>query len=391
MLTRGTRTLLATGAAAAVLAGAVPSALAAEGGAPQQVTFAGEAWGHGHGLSQYGAKARGEAGDGYREILGFYYPGTTVDSATGRIRVLVTGDTSRDVVVEDRKGLRVTALGNGRTWTPRQQARLWRITPGERGRSVISYKTGRWREWRTVPGDAELSARGGALRLRTPAGPVDYRGALRSATPANGGSERDTVNVVPLDAYVKGVVPDEMPAQWDADAVRAQAVAARTYAAYERAAVPAGRHFDVWDTTRSQVYGGRTAEEPESNAAVRATAREVLSFEGGLAFTQFARSNGGWTSQGWVHGEDAAYLPAREDRFDRKDDSWTATFDADEITDLWPGMGDLESITLERDVNEKWVDRVTVQGSAFSRSVSGETFASWLGLRSHFFDDPVLS
>lgn len=390
MLTRGTIRLLAIGVAAAVSVGGAPPTHAAEGDAPQRVTFTGEAWGHGHGLSQYGAKARGEAGDGYREILGFYYPGTTVDRAAGRIRVLVTGDTSRDVVVEDRRGLRVTALGDGRTWTPRQKARLWRITPGRAGRSVVSYKKRRWQEWRTVPGEAEFSARGGALRLRTPSGRVDYRGALRSAAPDGGGRERDTVNVVPLDAYVKGVVPDEMPAQWDADAVRAQAVAARTYAAFERAAVPAGRHFDVWDTTRSQVYGGRSAEEPESNAAVRATAREVLTFEGGLAFTQFARSNGGWTSQGRVHGEDAAYLPAREDRFDTKNDSWTATFDADEITGLWPGMGDLESITLERDVNGRWVDRVTVQGSAFSRSVPGETFASWLGLRSHFFEDPVL-
>jgi SpoIID/LytB domain protein len=258
---------------------------------------------------------------------------------------------------------------------------------------VVSYKTGRWHEWKTFRGDAEFSARGGTLRLITPAGAVDYRGALRSATTDAGGRERDTVNVVGLEAYVKAVVPEEMPASWDPDAVRAQAVAARTYAAYERADVPPSRWFDVWDTTRSQVYGGRSAEQLASNAAVRATAREVVTHQGELAFAQFARSNGGFTAQGSVHGDPVTYLPATEDTFDTKDDDWTAELSGTEITGLWSDLGgELQSITIERDGNDAWAQRVSVTNTdGTTRSTSGENFAGWLGLRSYFFEgDPVV-
>jgi len=356
--------------------------------AVQSVTFSGHGWGHGHGLSQYGAKSRAQAGQDHGQILGFYYPGTETGTARGRIRVLVTADTTRDVVVLDRPGLTVHSLGNGKTWRPRVEAKKWRIRSAPGGRSAISYRTGRWHAWRTVPGDAELGARGKPLTLVTPSGRVAYRGVLRSATPVDGGRERDTVNVLRLDGYLKGVVPQEVPAQWPAEAVRAQAVAARTYAAYERADVPASRWFDVWDTTRSQVYGGFSAEQPESNDAVAATAGDVRTWQGDLAFTQFARSNGGFTAQGQVHGEDVPYLPARKDEFDTQDDDWSATFTADEITQHWTGLGDLESVTVERDANGAWADTVTVNGSESSVTVAGERFMSFLGLRSYFLDDP---
>ena len=106
---------------------------------------------------------------------------------------------------------------------------------------------------------------------------------------------RDTVNVVPLDDYLKGVVPQEVPAEWPTDTVRSQAVAARTYAAHESAAAPAGRHFDVCDTTRWQVYGGLTAEQPALQRRRGGHRRGGRDHEGELAFAQFSASNGGWT------------------------------------------------------------------------------------------------
>ena len=78
----------------------------------------------------------------------------------------------------------------------------------------------------------------------------------------SGSLDRDTVNVVALDTYVKGVVPQEVPALWPTATVRSQAVAARTYAAHERAAAPAGRHYQLCDTAQCQVYGGLSAEQP---------------------------------------------------------------------------------------------------------------------------------
>ena len=381
---------------AAVVAGAPPAGAAAadpRAGGGVTVTIDGRGHGHGKGLSQYGALGRANAGHGYRQIIDFYYPGTSWGSAGGKVEVLITGDTSRDVVVLDRTGLQVRALGSGRTWTPRPDARRWRITPGDRGRSVVSYRTGRWHEWRTVPGEAEFSSRSGPLTLVTPDGQQAYRGALRSAAPAGGTRERDTVNVVGLDAYLKGVVPREVPALWPEHAVRAQVVAARSYAAFERAAAPSGRHYQICDTAHCQVYGGSSAEHPASNDAIAATSKEVRLSGGEPIFAQFSASNGGYSVQGQFD-----YLPAQEDPFDSYDpadgypDGWRTTLDGSDVTRHWEGLGALESVTVtERDGNGPFGGRVLalrVTGSDSSVTVSGATFASYLGLRSTLFDDP---
>ena len=78
------------------------------------ITVDGLGFGHGRGLSQYGALARGRAGQDYREIVDFYYPGTTWATAAGSVRVLVSGDTTPDVVVDPRTGLTVRAVAGGR-------------------------------------------------------------------------------------------------------------------------------------------------------------------------------------------------------------------------------------------------------------------------------------
>ena len=71
------------------------------------ITVDGLGFGHGRGLSQYGALERGKAGQAYREIVDFYYPGTTWGRAAGTVRVLVSADTTPDVLVDARPGLTV--------------------------------------------------------------------------------------------------------------------------------------------------------------------------------------------------------------------------------------------------------------------------------------------
>ena len=128
--------------------------------------------------------------------------------------------------------------------------------------------------------------------------------------------------MLPLDRYVQGVVPSEVPTSWPADAVRAQAVAARTYAAFEREA--ATDYYDICDTTSCQVYGGLSAEDAAANDAVRATRGRVVLYEGLPAFTQFSSSNGGYSSAG-----SQPYLVAQPDPYeassDNPNDPWTAT------------------------------------------------------------------
>lgn len=335
----------------------------------------GRGFGHGTGLSQYGALGRANAGQTYRQIVSFYYPGTGWGRAGGKIRVLITADSTDDVVVRDASGLTVRALDSGKTWSPRIDADRWRIKPRD-GRSVISYRTGRWHEWRDVRGNAEFTA-AGPLRLITPDGATPYRGALRST----GG---DTVNVLPLDTYLRGVVPREVPALWPGAAVRAQAVAARTYAAYERA--HGSGHYDLCDTAHCQVYGGVVDEHDASDAAIAATAHVVRVEGGEPIFAQFSASNGGHSTQGPFD-----YLPAQADPVDLATyDEWQQTVSGSDIGAWRPAIGTFESLTVdERDGRGSYggrVVRLTLHGSAGDVQVTGDQFRIGFGLRSTLFD-----
>ena len=357
--------------------------------ASADITVSGRGYGHGHGMSQYGAEGAARAGLGYRDIIDFYYAGTAWGTAGGPIEVLVSGDTTDDLVVLARPGLEVRSTATGRTWElPANGATQWRLTGSARGRTVVSHRagSGAWQRFTAFAGDGEVSA-GGAVSLVTPTRTVAYRGRLRSASPTPGSTARDTVNVLPLERYLQGVVPLEVPATWSPEAVRAQAVAARTYASYERAH-PRARHYQVCDTTSCQVYGGKSAEHPASNAAVSATKGQALTVSGQPAFTQFASSSGGWTAAG-----SAPYLSAREDPYDgwagNPVHAWTkkvtdATFEA-----RWPQVGNLTQLVVDtRDGNGEWGGRVRelrVVGDRGSVTVSGDSVRSALGLRSTWF------
>lgn len=369
------------------------------------VTVNGRGFGHGHGMSQYGAQGAAERGRTHKQILDFYYPGTTWGKETGSLRVLLTAASGTDTVVaaDWRQVLRDT--GTGTTWKlPRsgtvgsgddattKAISRWRLTTSG-SRSVVHYLLdGRWRYFRALKGDGEVSAgAGGVLALQTAAGTRKYRGWLRAARPATSSSDRSTVNVLPMDSYLRGVVPLEIPASWNKYAVRAQAVAARTYAAYERDH-PRASWYDICDTTSCQVYGGYGAEAAASNQAVKDTAGQALQHDGGPAFTQFGSSSGGWTSAGSV-----SYLPAKEDPYDDwagnpvHEWSWTTT-DTD-LERTWPRIGNLSKIAVStRDGNGTWGGRVsslTLTGSRGSVTVSGDAFRSALGLRSSWFSFSV--
>ena len=275
------------------------------------ITIRGHGFGHGHGMSQYGAEGAAREGLTYRQIADFYYQGTSWGTARGRVDVLITGDTSDDLVVLARKGLVLRDRATGeKTELPDNGATRWRIVPAKGGQSRVGYLDGTWHSWGTLKGEGEFSAHAKPVTLVTPSGNRAYRGRLRAAAPSDGSTARSTVNDVSLESYLKGVVPLEMPALWSPEAVRAQAVAARTYAAYERDH-PLGSDYQICDTSSCQVYGGYDAEHPASNSAVDATRQQVLLASGKPAFTQFGASSGGWTSAGSV-----SYLPARQDPYD---------------------------------------------------------------------------
>jgi SpoIID/LytB domain protein len=351
---------------------------------PASVLLEGRGYGHGRGMSQYGAQsAAAHHGKTYRQILRFYYPGLDLAKATGSIKVLISSDTGDDVVVRQATGLKVRQVSNGTSWrlgSVAPRATKWRLTAARGGAATrVSYFTSRWHSYKVVPGEAEFLGGSHPLTLIDPAGSRRYDGSLLSATSAEG--DRDTVNVLSLEDYLRGVVPREMPAQWDPDAVKAQAVAARTYADYAREHPKS--YYDICSSTLCQVYGGVGDAQPESDAAIRATAGQVLESDGESAYTEFSSSNGGWTVAGTV-----TYLVAKQDTWDPVN-KWTYRVPAKAIEKAYPSIGDFQRLrVLERDGHGTWNGRVLsirVKGSNGAVTVTGDDFRYDLGLRSSWF------
>ena len=346
------------------------------------ITITGDGYGHGKGMSQYGAYGAAGApyGLGYQEILRFYYPGTKLGTTGGTVKVLISADDDRDLVVNDRQGLTVRNVATGRTWRPDvPRAKRWRIRPSGTA-NVISYRTSAWHTWRTVKADVEIAAGGKPVELRTPDGVVAYRGALRSTSRKG---TRLTVNVLPMEGYLRGVVPVEMFSYWPQQALRAQAVASRTYAAYERGHTNNGS-YDLCDTAACQAYGGYSAEATSSDDAVAATARGVLTYQGETAFAQFSASNGGWTVAGQF-----PYLPAQEDPYEGASPDyydWTAEVTDARIEKAY-SIEDLVALRIAtRDGRGGRGGRVeTVEltsSTGWQGTVTGESFRRNLGLHS---------
>ena len=362
---------------------AAPPASAEPVGPAASYTVTGYGYGHGRGMSQYGAQGAAKQGLGWRQIVGFYYPGTGLGRARGPIKVLITAD-KRDVVVDARDGLKLNRLAgqDKRSYVLtriRPKATRWRIQP--RGsRSVVSYRApGRtgWTKWTAFPGTAEFTAGSRPMTLRLPhRQSAEYRGALRSV-------QRHTVNVISIDRYLRGVVPREVPADWPAEAVRAQAVAARTYAASERAS--ARSYYDICDTESCQVYGGVADEHPAATAAIRATRGRIVTWQGEPAFTQFSSSNGGHSVAG-----SQPYLVAQPDPYeaasDNPNDPWTTTLTSKRLEKQWPQIGTLTGLSFARDgVGGTFggrVTAVTLTGTQGEVTVSGDVFRFELGLKS---------
>jgi stage II sporulation protein D len=233
-------------------------------------------------MSQYGAKGFAERGAGYREILRHYYTGTDVTGLDGAraARVLL-------------QSTRTRASFSGAT------------RAGDRGLNPESTYSVRERDSSTVlllsPSGRRLGVfasplvvtSGRPITLRGPAGNGRsngaYRGSLELRSSLGG---VNVVNVLALDEYLQGVVPAESPSSWPAEALKAQAVAARSFAVTSS---KAGDGFDHFADTRSQVYGGVAVEAASTTEAVRQTAGQVVTYEGRPITAYFFSTSGGRT------------------------------------------------------------------------------------------------
>lgn len=174
----------------------------------------------------------------------------------------------------------------------------------------------------------------------------EYRGRFEFLAGKGGGLV--VLNVLPLEDYLLGVVPGEMPAGWPPEALRAQAVAARTYAV-SRMMVNREASYDVYATVADQVYRGLDGEDPRTTAAVRETAGQIITYDGVPITAYYSADAGGYTRQGSL-----PYLQAVP-TFDPESPhgDWQVELGVDRLSriaeGLWQGTGRLTRIEAAND------------------------------------------
>jgi stage II sporulation protein D len=279
-----------------VLVATVVAALAlpAAGVAGTVFLLDGRGWGHGVGMSQWGAEGYARHGFSYRQILGHYYPQTHIGIAAARdVRVLL---------VQKRKALHV-----GSTAPFLVIDVTGRKVHLPAGSVVVNRKVVRRHTHLRQP----LRFEPGAQPLRV-AGSV-YRGSVVVKVKPKG---LMAVNVLPLDRYLRGVVPWEVPTGWQTQTYEAQAVAARSYTL---AMLHPNADFDLYPDQRSQMYGGVGAERDATNLAVGATAGQVLVWRDRIIPAYYFSTSGGKTSSvhdAWPRAHQVPYLVSVSDPYD---------------------------------------------------------------------------
>jgi stage II sporulation protein D len=252
-----------------------------------------------------------------------------------------------------------------------------RLKPGRQ--TIVAARLSKLRPpLRYVPGAAPLLLDGSA-----------YRGALIVHRRAG---KLTVVNRLPLDRYLRGVVPWEMPDDWHPQALRAQAVVARSYAL---ATLKPGALFDLYSDTRSQVYGGIEAEAVPTNRAIGATAGRVLLWNGRVATTFYHSTSGGQTvsiGEAWPRATPVPYLVSVADPHDRlsKHHRWGPVRLTPAEVGRRLGAPAVRDLLVARGPSGR-AAAVTLRGRNGARRIPSQDFRRALDLRSTWFNVRVLN
>jgi stage II sporulation protein D len=358
------------------LAALLVALLAAPAESASRLVVRGAGFGHGVGMSQWGAFGFAQNGTDHASILRHYYSGTQIGTLAGGGEVRVLLKTADRIVFGS-----ATRVAAGRTLEP---ARRYVATSGLGGTVLLRSSTGR--ELGTYPSPLVLEGDTGGVQVfgRSADAAVDgrYRGGLEIRASALGGVS--AINAVAIDDYVRGVVAGEMPASWPQEALRAQAVAARTYAL---ATTKDGDGFDQYSDTRSQVYDGIAGETPATDAAVAGTAGEIVAYDGKPIVTYYFSASGGRTENienVFIGAAPAPYLVSVDDPYDDASPRhrWVRTMSLRSAQRRLGSLvkGSLSRIRVLRRGQSPRVVAAQVIGTGGRTSVSGPTLRSKLGL-----------
>jgi stage II sporulation protein D len=358
-------------------------------GASTLFTLTGHGWGHGIGMSQYGALGYAQHGWDHQRILTHYYTGTTIG-------LLARGTTERVLLIDGRSSIHLSFTSAA---TATDDAGTSRSLPAGAYRVDLGTTAGKVRLWSATAGRYVWQGIDTAVRISPGSTPLQLRDTAINGYSddhwwgdfrvARAGGSLSLVDYVPMEKYVRGVVPCEVPASWLPEAVEAQAVAARSYAAATRR----GGSFDAYPDTRSQMYCPIERQAAASDAAVAATKRQIVKYAGHVATTYFSSSSGGRTSSlsaSWGSG-DLPYLMPVRDHYDgagglNPNHTWSPKLYTPSNLAAQLGLsGNVSSLDQTIDDPSRRVLSVLVHHDGAATPMSAGDVFSRLGLRSTYF------
>ena len=199
-----------------------------------------------------------------------------------------------------------------------------------------------------------------------------------------GGGNLTVSNVISLEDYVQGVIVEEMSASWPVEALKAQAVCARTYAYRNYTAQKhSSQGFDLCNATHCQAYGGMDSVTSESSRAVTDTRGEYLWYNSSLIDAVYSSHDGGATESAVnVWGSNVPYLIGKEDPYEAyvanrvPNYNWTVTYTAQELTDLLNSKGYINSGIVDFRVT-----KTSPTGNAIEITFTDSSGKSWSKIR----------
>ena len=402
-------------------AGAVLMTLSVPAPAAALISIAGSGWGHGVGLSQYGAKAMAADGASYEQIVTKYFTNGSVAplESTDAANFVTTDETPLWVSIRQQADLLGFRLEQGTAdlcfdesglcVATAQPGQSWTFALNESGRCVFfeRFPTGSIRI-AGMEGSCSASVRLGSsmTTLHIPIKARSYRNGTLRFRPAPTTGLIQVSLETGIDDFVKGL--SEVPETWPLAAIRAQVVASRSYAVWNVLSRGPADEFDrqrkddcycnTWDDNTDQVFGGYTGEamHPVWVAAVDHTAMQVVSVYGQVALGLYSSSSGGTTENysDVFDGEEHTYLSSVNDSAALSDvavnphASWETNYDQALIAEVFGFSWVSDMVVVERNLSGS-VRTIRLEGIVNGRSaektVSGVTFRQELSLRSTSF------
>lgn len=355
------------------------------GAADDAYTFSGKGWGHGVGMSQWGAFSRAEAGQSSQQILAAYYPGTRLETSTmpGDIRVLLSTTNS------------VTFTPTGQLTILDHDVPISVAPPGSSVRVAVSGS----RTYSITVNGANVCpgpCSSNHLHLRFSQGqPVkvsstgfSYKWGELSVRWTASGQLWTIIDGLTMQQYLYGLA--EVPPEWPNAALDAQAIAGRSFA---MATIERRRNssswtspFDLYSSVQDQAYAGTNQEVARWKSAVDRTIQRIVTYDGEVIEAFYSASHGGHSEDsGYVFANSFSYLPAKPDPFDTIDDpnaTWTRTYSTADLS-RWLGrygdtsVGTVTGFSISGNIGKSGrLDKanITITGTKGTRTVTGSRF-----------------